>query len=697
MPPKKKSVKAKNKSKSKSKSKSKNSKKVRNRPSKKSFTKKYVQNVIDDVEKYGKKVKIDELVRFLAHCSDKYYNSETEVVSDDVFDSLMDILEKRDPDNPFLDQIGAPVSNKDKVKLPYPMSSLDKIKPGDKKIKRWEDKYPGPYVLSDKLDGISIQIIRDKKGKVSLYTRGDATEGKDISHLTSYLVNDDTLKNLPKGTSLRGELILLKEKFKKYESEFAHPRGAMAGLVTADNYEFDSSLAKDADLVIYGMIYPSSKTYSEKMKEIKAMGFNTVWYEELKELEDDETLEKILIDRLITRRTESEYNIDGIVCVDSSTAYIDKATKPKHAFAFKMKFADQIEETIVEDIEWEPTMYGYIQPTVIVKEVKIGGCKITRATGHNAKYIKENKIGKGAKIKLIKSGDIIPYILEVIKPAKKPLMPSIKYKWHKNGYEVLVGKLTNDLALKIGIKRTTHFFKTLKIKYISEGIISKLYNNGYNTIFKILDGNEEEMSEIDGIGTKLVNKIFSEVKKKMPNIKLHVLMASSLRFGRGLGVKKLKLITDEYPDILHKKFKDDDDLYQEIIDLDGFSDITSQQFVDNFDDFKDFIKKLDKYVDIKHLTKKESKKKSKDKNVNSTNKYNFADEKIVFTGFRNDDWENIINDNGGKVTTSVSKNTTLLVYVLAPGKDKPSKLKKAEDLGIEMTTKDEFKKKYNLP
>ena len=668
----------KSKVKSKSKTKSKSIKKSKN------ITKKIINEVVENPTKFAKNSKINEIVRFLKYCSEKYYNTEEEVISDDAFDTIKDILEERDPDNTFLSQIGAPINNKDKVDLPYPMASQDKVKPGSTKLVRWPAKYSGPYAVSDKLDGVSAQLIKYTNGNVKLYTRGDATKGKDISHLINKLVSKDSIKNLPKGTSLRGEIIISRKNYPKLNDKYANGRAAVSGLTGADDGDYNETVAKYAELVIYGMIFPVADNHITRMKKIKKFGFNTVWQKILNNTPDDDNFnfENELKSIILDRRSNSEYDVDGIVIVDSSAAYTDASTNPKHAFAFKMRFADQTAITTVIDVEWEPTMYAYIQPTVVIKAVKIGGSTIERATGHNAKYINDNNIGKGAVIEIIKSGDVIPYILSVQKQAKKPIMPSIKYKWHEGGYEIIATDIKGDTAYSIGIKRAHHFFKTLKIKYISEGIITKMYYSGYNNIFKILSANHEDLYEINGIGKKLVTKIYAEIDKKISSCKLPTLMGASLQFDRGFGVRRSRAIINAYPDIMSQKIKKVD-MFDNINDIEGFSEITANQFVDNFQDFKKFFERLEKCVDLSHLTnqKKKNKIKSKSKQKKSKSNNDFTGEKVVLTGFRSDDIEELILENGGSMSGSVSGNTTMVIYVYEGDDDKkPSKLQKAETL-----------------
>ena len=489
------------------------------------FTKKYIQNVIDNTDSYSKSISAIELSKFLSFCSEKYYNSDIEIISDDLFDNLKEILKKKDKNNIFLKQIGAPINNKDKIKLPYPMGSLDKFKPENNKLSSWIKKYNGPYIISDKLDGVSAQLVKNKN-KVNLYSRGDGINGRDISHLINYFIKKKILDNLPDGISIRGEIIMSKKNFNKVKDKYKNARSTISGLINADIFDFDENVAKLAELVIYNVINPSNINQKEKMELIKKLGLKCVWNLTLSNinLDDKSNLENTLKVHLLDRRENSEYMIDGIVCIDSSKPYEHKEGNPKHGFAFKMKLDDQISKATVIDIDWEPTMYAYIQPTVIIKPIKLGGSTIERATGHNAKYIKDNKIGPGSIINIIKSGDVIPYILKVVKPSDKPKMPDYKYKWNDTKYEIIVTNPSKEIAIKIGIKRAIHFFKTLKIKYLSEGIITKLFLNDYTTISSIIKSfitdEKENLYKIDRFGKALINKISVEIEKNYQIVKL---------------------------------------------------------------------------------------------------------------------------------------------------------------------------------
>jgi len=239
---------------------------------------------------------------------------------------------------------------------------------------------------------------------------------------------------------------------------------------------------------------------------------------------------------------------------------------------------------------------------------------------------------------------------------------------------------------EIKIKQLVHFFKTLDIKNISEGVVTKIVESGYDNIFKILGESEENLAEIEGLGERSIHKIFDNIRNQLANTNLETLMAASNIFGAGLGSKKLRLIIEDIPDILTTD-QTDEELYEKIMAIEGFSDITTEKFLNNLDKFKTYFNTLNKYIDITYLVGKKGKKnKKKAGDI-------FSEEHIVFTGFRNKEWEKYIVENGGKVSTSVSSNTTLLVY---SGDTASSKYQKAEKLGIEILSLEEFQEKYDL-
>jgi|SaaInlStandDraft_4_1057021.scaffolds.fasta_scaffold02073_2 DNA ligase (NAD+) len=641
--------------------------------------KKQISIVLADPKKYANETSVNKLEQFLRVLSEAYYNTGVSLVPDAIFDLLKNILTNRDPKNKFLTEIGAKIS-KDKVELPHWMGSLNKIKADVKALDLWKSKFKGPFILSDKLDGVSCLLHKGKK-KVKLFTRGDGLYGQNITHLLPYILSDKVkLSKLEENTAIRGELIMTKKNFDKYSKNTANARNLVAGLVNSKTYSIP--VAEDTDFVAYSLIHPE-KAKDKQLTKLKKWGFEVVHNQEIdttKKLTND-----FLSDLLIKRRKVCKYEIDGMVVSDNSKYYsLTSGKNPKDSFAFKTILTDQYAEVTIVDVIWSPSIDGYIIPKVEVEPVTLVGVTITYAAAHNAKYVVDNVLGPGAVIKLIRSGDVIPYILEVLKPAPtgKPKLPTIKYKWSKTKVNFIATDFS-QIENEIIIKQFVHFFKTMKVKYISEGIIKKFVENGYKRLEDLISADKKKLEDIDGVGDKIVDKIFENIQNSFKTSSLVQFMAASHSFGRGFGVRKITPIIEDIPDLLTKK-RTSKELKEEVLDIDGFSDITASQFVDNMDKFLAFKKRIAKAIDLSSIEKSTNKKNKSDK---------FKGQKIVFTGFRDDDLEQYIKDNGGSVTSTVTGNTTLVIYV--PTNKESSKISKAKELKIQIKTKDEFIKEKN--
>lgn len=655
-----------------------------------------LDKIRENPKKYADSITVKRLVTLLQKFSDIYYGSGDPLVSDQQYDIMFDVLKERDPKNSFLFQTGTSNISKEDVELPYPMPSLNKIKPSEKSLEKYFKKYNGPFILSDKLDGISGQLYKDKDGNIDLFTKKQTRVGTSKKHLIKYLFNDDVLNNIPKGMSIRGEIIISKEDFKLFSDTFKNARNMMAGFLNTE--KIDKRIAEKSKFIAYGMIYPTKK-YSDQMKILKKIGIDVVYNEQLDDSKfgikdydsDEEKLEKIesyLKNKLQERKTKSIFEIDGIVIGDNSKAYKYSEENPKYTIAFKMNVEADMKIVKVEKVLWEPSMHGIINPSLKVEKVRMGGVDVQYVTAFNALYVKDNKIGKGTKLKIVRSGDVIPHIVEVVKPNKKPDMPDIPYEWGETGVDIFVIDPDEDTIRSIETKRILHFFRSIGVKYLSDGLVAKLYDNGYDSVIKILKASSnksKKLYDIDGMGKKIVLKIYDEIDKAMETAKLNEVMAGSVIFGRAIGKKKIKEIISEYPNILDYHKDDKSKLVKMIEGIDGFSKKLSERFVRNLKKFYNF------YQEILDNTKYEIKIKKKNK-IDNKKESKLEGFIIVFTGFRSKELEEFIEDNGGKISSSVSKKTSLLLYVKS---DKlGSKYEKAKNLGIETMTKEDFESKY---
>lgn len=618
---------------------------------------KEIQKLLENPFDYGNKISIKKLVDVLEYLTDLYHNTSdvTKIVSDKIFDQLENILKERSPNNKYFKNIGAKVNQKLKVKLPVRMPSLEKKK-DEKSINLYINKFKNNFVLSDKLDGVSAMYYNGK-----LYKRGDGDIGTDIS---SFI---ESLKiNIPNNLYVRGELIIPK----KYHTKFSDtdPRNVVSGYLNANT--IDEDLTKYIEFVAYEVIDPELSP-EQQFKLLDKHKVKRVETKIVKDLSLD-----VLQEYLINRKEKSKYTIDGIVIYHNSSYQIPTKSKsnPKYAFAFKMDLDEQKQITTVIEVEYNASKDGNLIPRVIFEPVKIGGVTINKATAHNAKFIKDKKIGPGSVIEIIRSGDVIPKIINVIKPNKEGFMPKGNYHWNEtNTHLVLDDKSQDKTVLSSNI---LNFITKMKIDNINIGLVNKFIEHGLNTINKILEASTDDFLEIEGIKEKMASKIYNNIQEKLKSCNLEQVMHASNIFGTGLGERKLKLIIEQYPDILTKS----GDLQSLIMEIDGFAQKTAQRFVDNLPKFKQFLKQHPK---IKLCSGKELKSKTKPTGTKYLNQI------FVFSGFRDNELKQEIESQGGKVNDTINSKTTMLVV-----KDKSKttgKIKKAVDLGIEILQLDELK------
>lgn len=612
-----------------------------------------------------------ELGEMIKVANDAYYCGGEPLLSDDQYDVLREYTLEKHPENKDAKAGHTScdiVVQKNKVKLPYEMWSMDKIKPDSRALSDWVSKYKGPYVLSCKLDGVS-GLYTTEGAKPKLYTRGNGTIGQDVSHMIPFL-------QLPKdaGIAIRGEFIIPKERFAtKYASMFANPRNFVAGVV--NQKKVDAEKFGDIDFVAYEVIKPEMKP-SEQMAALKEIDVEVVKFALEKTLTNE-----LLSKKLVDWRDSYKYEIDGVICIDDAN-HPRKRGNPEHAFAFKMVLGDQIAEVKVVDVIWTASKDGYLKPRVQVEPVTLGGVNIEYATGFNGKFIEDNKIGVGAVVKLIRSGDVIPHILNVVRPAPEALMPSIPYKWNDTHVDIeLVDKAEDSTVQE---KVITGFFKGIGVDGMGAGIVKRIIASGYDTVPKILAMKENDFLKVDGFKQKLASKVYDGIREKLIVASLAELMHATNIFGRGFGTKRLKAIMDEYPDILVSKMSNSEK-ENVLSNVSGMAKKSAEVFVENIDEFVQWAKDAGVDDRLNH---------TKPIAIVGVKTHPLYGKKVVMTGFRDKELVANIEKNGGENTSSVSKNT-FIVLVKDVSED-TGKADQARKLGVPLMTPEQFKKTYNL-
>jgi NAD-dependent DNA ligase len=614
-----------------------------------------------------------ELETIIEYANEKFFNTNKPIMEDAIYDILIDFLKNKYPKSLILKKIGANVKSKNKVKLDYWLGSMNKIKPDGKELNKWLEKYNDDYVLSDKLDGISALLIYRTNGNINMYIRGTSSEGTDITSLLKYInvpSYDIIKKSKYKANkddilmAFRGELIIKKNIFiENWSKKMKNARNTVSGLVHSKN--INPKLANDTNLVIYEIIDPLFLP-KDQLIISKKLGFNTVSYIIYKSIDYI-----ILSNYLKKRRIESEYIIDGVIVTNNGIYERNIKSNPDYSFAFKDILEDQITEATINNIEWNISKDGLIKPVLIINPVNIGGVTITRVTGNNARNIVDNKLGKDAIIKLIRSGDVIPKIIEVIKPAKKIDMPDIEWEWNETEIDIISKEENNKDIL---IKNIYYFFSSLDTKGLGIKIAEKLFNNGLNSVIKILKASVNDLKKIEGFKEKSSENLINSIKKSTQNIELSKLILSTNKLGHGIGEERIKIILDRYPNILDDYNKwTKIEFINKLKELNGLEEKTSTIIVNNFDELIKFYNEIKDYITIKK---------------NKIIKNIYTDKNIVISGFRDSILKSFLENSGAKVTNSINKKTDLLIVKNEDILNNPTdKVKKALDLKINIILK----------
>ena len=605
-----------------------------------------------------------EYIHILKELNKEYYNNKP-LLTDSEYDIIKDLFEQKYPSTKL--EVGAPIE-RNKAVLPYQMASMDKIKPDTNILKTWQQKFKGPYVLSCKLDGVS-GLYTTEGPQPKLYTRGDGKIGQDISHLIPYL-------NLPKNKDIviRGEFIISKHIFEtKYKQEFANPRNMVAGII--NQKLVDKNKISDVSFVAYEVIKPILNP--KEQMDFLTNNLKTEYV--LNRLESNISNE-MLSQFLIDFRKLYQYEIDGIIVTNNQIYERPKIlANPEHAFAFKMILSDQIAEAQVVDVIWTPSKDGYLKPRVQILPINLNGVRIEYATGFNGAFIKDNKIGVGSIIQLIRSGDVIPHILSVTVPAPAPKMPSQSYKWNETKVDIILENMDDNEIVRE--KNITGFFKGIEVDGLGSGNVTRIIDSGFNTIQKIIKMSINDFLKVDGFKMTMATKIHDGIRHKLESSSLITLMSSSNLFGRGLSEKKIEMIMNILTSKETKIQKQ-----EKIIRIKGMAEKSATIFVDKIDYFVEFLKEVG--LDYKLVIKAQTQTQT----LTTQPTHVLFEKTIVMTGFRDKNIETYLKGIGAKIGSSISKNTHLVI--IKNIEEDTTKTLDAKKLNIPLITLDEFKQIY---
>jgi NAD-dependent DNA ligase len=623
---------------------------------------------------------IKSIVAQLEIWDDEYTNGIPSV-SDVQYDQLKIRAQKMQPNHSYFMKVGSDVRG-GKIKLPYTMGSLTQIYEGD--ATGWVAKYDlktKKVIISHKLDGVSC-MLQYKNGQFQIaYSRGNGYEGADYSRHVK------KLKSVPQtitGTghlTIRGELIMAVEKFEKnWAGDYANPRNMVAGAMNRSTTT--DAVLNDIVFIAYQTVDGSDEYLTASQKEdlalLKSLGFTVVEHDEISGSDvSDPTLTKALRDA----RVVSNYELDGIVVTineknSQKTLSSSSSLNPEHSVKYKVQDASATKETKVVKVHYEVSKWGREKPRVEIVPVKLGGVKVTYATGFNGRFIVDNQIGPGKTIKLVRSGEVIPYITDVIPDDKITAQyPDSDWEWDQYN-EIDFVRKNYQTDPDVIFKQVLDFFETLEVDLLKESSMAKVFD-----AFKLRNRSYEEAIdtilnlmelEWEGVIGSNGSKIFTSLERRLAGLTLPTYLGAVMYFGSGFGVRKSKLLIKNLAnesDVWNLKLSD-------VIDFDGFELKTATSFVNGLNKAKELKDRLGLNFIVEVKTDE------------------FKGMNIVFTGFRDKDLQSKLEKAGAKVGSSVSKNTTHLVT--AEPNSTSGKAVKARELGIKTLSVDEFKDEFNV-
>lgn len=654
------------------------------------------------------KKRIEELRSQTEYHAKRYYDDDAPEISDFEYDMLM--LELRNLEAKFPEFVskdsltqkvgGTTKEGFNKVEHIVPLQSLqdvfdfESINEFDEKMQKLaeENKKELKYVVETKIDGLSVSLEYEKGKFVKGATRGNGIVGEDITE------NLKTIKNIPKELKepiniiVRGEVFIGQKEFEELnerrelneEPLFANARNAAAGSLR----QLDSTITAQRPLDIY--LFNVQKcdsikftSHYESLLYLEKIGFNV---NPVKILctNIDEVVKAI--NKIGEDRNSLTFGIDGAVVKVDDLELREKigqtAKVPKWAVAYK--YPPEKKETILKDIICQVGRTGVITPLAILEPVVVAGSTISKTTLHNEDFIKEKDLRIGDHILIQKAGDVIPEVVEVLK--EKRTGNEIIFEMPRIcpvcGAEVV--RESGEAATRcIGIecpartlRNIVHFAsrEAMNIDGLGEAIIEQLLNKELiSNIADIYYLKLEDIASLKKDGKKFAQNLIDSINKSKEN--------DLDRLICGLGIRN---VGSKLAKVLAKKFKTLDNLMNaSVINLNSIEEVGEIIADSIYSFFKqeqtlDLINKLkEANVNMEYL-----------KQDNGDER--FYGKTFVLTGslekYTRDEASEIIENFGGKTSTSVSKKTD---YVLS-GEDAGSKLKKANELGVKVITELEF-------
>ncbi|MFW6285594.1 MAG: NAD-dependent DNA ligase LigA [Nanoarchaeota archaeon] len=663
---------------------------------------------------------INDLKNVIRYHDWRYYVKNDPIISDKEYDELFDLLKNieskwhdlRDKNSPT-QRISEKITDEFKsVEHLKPMLSLDNsydkndIKDFYKRVKRNLSKKDIKYSLEPKLDGSGISIIYENDNLIRGATRGNGIRGDDVTG------NIKTIKTIPliakfdnegiKKIEIRGEVLLSKKRFNEINKQrrknsknlFANPRNAAAGTIRLQDPKEVSK--RELEIIVYQittaldknekeLLGKDIKSQQESIKLLKRLGFKTL----LDETEIGRDIDDILkySKEWNNKRDNYPYEVDGLVIKIDNIQFHEKlgftSRHPKWAIAHK--FEAKQATTEITEVIFNVGRSGIVTPVAKLDPVNIGGVNISSVSLINEDFINEKDIREKDQILIERAGDVIPYVVKSIKDARKKdserikfpqKCPSCNHKIKRIDDEVYWRCFNSQCPAQIK-EKIRHFSskECMDIKGLSEKTINKLYETGdLRNIADIYRFDYEKLKSYPRFAKKSINNI----KKAIEDSKSRDLYCLI----NGLGIpligknhsRILSLNVDSIDDIIKLKIND-------MIKFEDFGIITTKS-VYNFFKEESNLKIISELKKLGVNTK----------NKKSTKSDKLKDKTFVFTGslddYTREEAQNIVEELGGRATSSISSNTDFLIV----GKNVGSKYNEAKKYDVKIINEKEFKK-----
>ena len=639
--------------------------------------------------------RMKELVEKLDQAAKAYYQEDREIMSNQEYDDLYDQLEQLEKEtgtvltNSPTIRVGYEAVNElPKEEHPSPMLSLDKTK--DREVLR---DFIGSHkcLLSWKLDGLTIVLTYENGELAKAVTRGNGVVGEVITN------NARVFKNIPlripyKGQLvLRGEAIITYSEFERInetigdaDAKYKNPRNLCSGSVRQLNNEITAK--RNVRFYAFALVSAQDVDFSNSREQqflwMKKQGFEVVEYKVVTSKTLDEAM-----DYFSTAIVNNDFPSDGLVVTYDDIAYGESlgstAKFPRNSFAFK--WADEMRETRLVDMEWSPSRTGLINPVAIFEPVELEGTTVSRASVHNISIVKELQLGIGDTLKVYKANMIIPQIAEnltrsgnLVIPDKCPVCGHEARIRQENDVETLYCMNPDCVAKKIKSFSLFTSRDAMNIDGLSEATLEKFIAMGFihnfGDIFEI-GKYKEQIVEMEGFGQKSFDNLMASLERAKETTLAKVIYSLGIT---GIGLANAKVICKYFDDDIEKIRHAD---VEEISSIEGIGPVIAGSLADYFSS-EENNKKLDHLLGHLHLIHEET-----------SEEQVFAGKTFVITGsvehFSNrSEAKEFIEARGGKVTGSVTKKTDYLI-----NNDKTSassKNKKAQELGIPILSEEDF-------